>query len=97
MAIFEKGLSYNFMVERIAEAKGNYYYVIVIDNKECWIKMLPFEIYQNTKKNIIRCEYRGVDSYGSHIFIEDKLSLLYVLYKDCARWILNPPTRPLLF
>ena len=35
MAIFEKGLSYNFMVERIAEAKGNYYYVIVIDNKEC--------------------------------------------------------------
>lgn len=52
------------MVERIAEAKGNYYYVIVIDNKECWIKMLPFEIYQNTKKNIIRCEYRGVDSYG---------------------------------
>lgn len=33
------------MVERIAEAKGNYYYVIVIDNKECWIKMLPFEIY----------------------------------------------------
>ena len=64
MAIFEKGLSYNFMVERIAEAKGNYYYVIVIDNKECWIKMLPFEIYQNTKKNIIRCEYRAVESYG---------------------------------
>ena len=36
MAIFEKGLSYNFMVERIAEAKGNYYYVIVIDNKELY-------------------------------------------------------------
>ena len=89
MAIFEKGLSYNFMVERIAEAKGNYYYVIVIDNKECWIKMLPFEIYQNTKKNIIRCEYRGVDSYGSHIFIEDKLSILYELYKEKEEYDFN--------
>jgi len=77
------------MVERIAEAKGNYYYVIVIDNKECWIKMLPFEIYQNTKKNIIRCEYRGVDSYGSHIFIEDKLSLLYELYKEKEEYDFN--------
>lgn len=89
MAIFEKGLSYNFMVERIAEAKGNYYYVIVIDNKECWIRMLPFEIYQNTKKNIIRCEYRGVDSYGSHIFIEDKLSILYELYKEKEEYDFN--------
>ena len=88
-AIVEKGLSYNFMVERIAEAKGNYYYVIVIDNKECWIKMLPFEIYQNTKKNIIRCEYRGVDSYGSHIFIEDKLSILYELYKEKEEYDFN--------
>ena len=77
------------MVERIAEAKGNYYYVIVIDNKECWIKMLPFEIYQNTKKNIIRCEYRGVDSYGSHIFIEDKLSILYELYKEKEEYDFN--------
>ena len=38
------------MVERIAEAKGNYYYVIVIDNKECWIKMLPFEISKHEEK-----------------------------------------------
>ncbi|WP_302614547.1 hypothetical protein, partial [uncultured Bacteroides sp.] len=89
MTTFEKGLSYNFMVERIAETRGNYYYVIVIDNKECWIKMLPFEIYQKTEKNIIRCEYRGVDSYGSHIFIEDKLSVLYELYKEKEEYDFN--------
>ena len=80
MATFEKGLSYNFIIERIAEAKGNYYYVIQVEHKECWIKMYPFEIYQGSKKNIIRCEYRGRDSFGSHIFIEDKLSILYELY-----------------
>ena len=77
MTTFEKGLSYNFIIERIAEAKGNYYYVIQVEHKECWIKMYPFEIYQGSKKNIIRCEYRGRDSFGSHIFIEDKLSILY--------------------
>lgn len=82
MITFEKGLSYNFMIERISEAKGNYYYVIQVENKECWIKMYPFEIYQPHKKNIIRCEYRGIDSFGSHIFIEDKLSILYELYKE---------------
>ena len=59
MTTFEKGLSYNFIIERIAEAKGNYYYVIQVEHKECWIKMYPFEIYQGSKKNIIRCEYRG--------------------------------------
>lgn len=82
MATFEKGLSYNFIIERIAEAKGNYYYVIQVEHKECWIKMYPFEIYQGSKKNIIRCEYRGRDSFGSHIFIEDKLSILYELYEE---------------
>lgn len=78
--MLEKGLSYNFMVERIAEAKQNHYYVIKVENRECWVKMLPFEIYQNPSKNIIRCEYRGRDSYGSHIFVEDRLSVLYELY-----------------
>lgn len=38
------------MVERIAEAKGNYYYVIVIDNKECWIKMLPLKYIKTQRK-----------------------------------------------
>lgn len=78
--MLEKGLSYNFTVERIAEAKHNHYYVIKVEDKECWVKMQPFEIYQNPSKNIIRCEYRGTDSYGSHIFVEDKLSILYELY-----------------
>ncbi|NDO53266.1 hypothetical protein FMN12_04985, partial [Bacteroides acidifaciens] len=78
--MLEKGLSYNFMVERIAEAKQNHYYVIKVENRECWVKMQPFEIYQNPSKNIIRCEYRGRDSYGSHIFVEDRLSVLYELY-----------------
>lgn len=78
--MLEKGLSYNFTVERIAEAKHNHYYVIKVEDKECWVKMQPFEIYQNPSKNIIRCEYRGRDSYGSHIFVEDKLSVLYELY-----------------
>lgn len=82
MITFEKGLSYNFMIERIAVAKDNYYYVIQVENKECWIRMYLFEIYQSAKKNIIRCEYRGLDSFGSHIFIEDKLSILYELYKE---------------
>lgn len=82
MTTFEKGVSYNFVIERIAESKGNYYYVIKVDHKECWIKMYPFEIYQGSKKNIIRCEYRGTDSFGSHIFIEDKLSILYELYEE---------------
>lgn len=82
MKIFEKGLSYNFIIERIAEAKGNYYYVIQVEHKECWIRMYPFEIYQGSKKNIIRCEYRGMDSFGSHIFVEDKLSILYELYEE---------------
>lgn len=82
MTTFEKGLSYNFMIERIAEAKGNYFYVIQVEHKECWIKMYPFERYQGSKKNIIRCEYRGTDSFGSHIFIEDKLSILCELYEE---------------
>lgn len=77
----EKGLSYNFTVGRIAEAKHSYYYVIKVEDKECWVKMLPFEVYQTPPKNIIRCEYRGKDSYGSHLFMEDKLSILYELYK----------------
>lgn len=82
MATFEKGQSYNFLVERIAEANSNYYYVIQVEHKECWIKMYPFEIYQNPSKKMIRCEYRGLDSYKSHIFIEDKLSVLHELYKE---------------
>ena len=32
MATFEKGLSYNFIIERIAEAKGNYYYVTKVSH-----------------------------------------------------------------
>lgn len=82
MITFKKGLSYNFMIERIAESQGNYYYVIQVEHKECWVRMYPFEIYRGSKKNIIRCEYRGTDSYGSHIFIEDKLSILYELYEE---------------
>lgn len=82
MITFEKGASYNFLIERIALTKNNYYYVIQVENKECWIKMYPFEIYQNTPKKIIRCEYRGRDSFGSHIFLEDRLSILYELYEE---------------
>ena len=82
MMTFEKGLSYNFMVERIAEVKGNHYYVIQVEHKECWVKMYPFEKYQSEEKKMIRCEYRGLDSFGSHIFIEDRLSILYELYEE---------------
>lgn len=89
MATFEKGQSYNFLVERIAEANSNYYYVIQVEHKECWIKMYPFEVYQNPSKKMIRCEYRGLDSYKSHIFIEDKLSVLHELYKENEQYSFN--------
>lgn len=81
---FIKGNSYNFIVERIAEAQNSYYYVIKIGNKECWIKMYPYQIYQDTHKDLLRCEYRGTDSYGSPLFVQDRLSILYELYKPNA-------------
>lgn len=83
----EKGLCYNFMVERIAEANNNHYYVIRVNEKECWVRMYSFEIYQNPSKNIISCEYRGTDSYGSPIFVEDKLSILHELYKTNEAYV----------
>lgn len=69
MTTFEKGLSYNFIIERIAEAKGNYYYVIQVEHKECWIKMYPFEIYQGSKRT----------SYDVNIEGETLLALTYSL------------------
>ena len=81
MVTFEKGQSYDFPVKEIVKTNNNSYYIIQVDKEKCWIKMYPFEIHQNPSKRIIRCEYRGLDSYKSHIFIEDKLSILHDLYK----------------
>lgn len=80
--ILENGLSYNFTVDRTEEANGSYFYVINVENKECWVKLYQFEIEQNKIKKIIRCEYKGEDSYGSHIFVRDRFSILQGLYSE---------------